>query len=204
MKFSVSQIILKKMYFLMNYYIFNQKQLRNEIKNELKAQILKIRQALNLYSISLDGHIHIHLIPFIMDELISLKNEFNIVNIRMVNEPFFLYLKSLKTYFGIGLIKYIILKMLSSFQEKKLKKNGIGFNDYFFGALFTGKMKYDLVNSFSKRYSNKPGICTVLFHPGRLKSDDIYEGKNPQYYRSNDRELEYRELIDSDWDTVIK
>ncbi len=146
-------------------------QLKQQVKHELSAQILKVKKWTGGQPIEADGHLHYHMIPFIFDALVELKNELNISYIRLPYEKFFFCLdsvKCLKNYFGPNMIKHILLNRLSREGKKVLDRHGIRHCDFFIGVLFTGNMSESIVRSALSRLSpqeKEPATIEVLFHP---------------------------------------
>ena len=117
--------------------------IKQEIKEEYKSQILLYCEKLQTKDINIDSHQHFHMIPFITDILVELKEEMdiNILNIRVTKERFFCAISSfgdLKNYLGINFFVHFLLNYLSKKMITKFDKLEINYNDAFIGVLFSG------------------------------------------------------------------
>tara|TARA_Y100001958_G_C21184899_1_gene514144 strand:- start:288 stop:1208 length:921 start_codon:yes stop_codon:yes gene_type:complete len=177
-------------------------QIRQQVKKEIKAQINKVvSNCDNNFRISIDSHLHLHMVPFIFKILCELNDEFQFKYIRLPKEKlFFVKDKFIRNYFGLNIIKNILLKLLSANKKKILEKKGINSNDFFLGVLFTGRMSSTNVflglNKINK-YKNAK-LVEILFHPGGANNDesDIWNNQIElkSFYLSNWRKKE-RDLL---------
>jgi len=181
------------------------KQLIEQITYEFDSQIQRVKKQFDSnFPINIDSHHHAHLVPFIMETLISLHSKFKFNYIRIPYEPLFISLKklgSLKNYFGVNLIKHLLLNLLSRWFFRTSKEKNLNYCDYFIGVLFTGVMSKDVViKALSKIKEINPDCKTVeiLFHPGEAnKGEESYWEDYPglkKYYFSTDRKKERIEL----------
>src|SRR3989344_4679070 len=122
-----------------------------QIKAELSAQIRKTQNALdNGQEIRVDGHQHIHMIPFVFNELLDIAKKENITSARTASEPFFL---SWPTNFScmIGMIKNLLLYCLDRYNRPKARALNIATNDYLLGIVHTGQTTEEVIkNSLTK------------------------------------------------------
>ncbi|MDD2798946.1 MAG: ChbG/HpnK family deacetylase [Bacteroidales bacterium] len=155
-------------------YLLSNKDLKTQLKIavelEIKAQIQKYLTLLPKdYPLNIDGHIHIHVIPFIFD--IICKQASKICYIRVPLEPFFFSTKGFYNYLTPNTLKHIILKILSKRCNRILKQESrIKKNDYLIGILFSGRMSLESIKSALKKIKNTTKnpdtVIEVLFHSG--------------------------------------
>ena len=176
--------------------------IKKEIKEEFKNQILLYCEKLQTKNINIDSHQHYHIIPFITDILIELKEEMdiNILNIRVTKEKFFWAISSfddLKNYFGINFFIHFLLNFLSNKMIKKFDKFKIKYNDAFIGVLFSGDMTSKAVKKGLDKAKDAK-IIEILLHPGYLSQEEKSQFKNDQFkrfYTSKNRKREMSVLL---------
>lgn len=169
-------------------------EIENSIKNEIIAQIKEFKLLFpNIEKIKIDGHEHIHMSPIIFKNIIAISEELQITEMRLSRENIshsLFYVIYPKYYFNV--IKVLILNFLSCIYLPKLKNRKIKYQKYFFGILFSGKMKKILIERIVKHNKNKN--INILLHPGYSSIDEKYLWNNQkrwQYYNSKNRIVEY-------------
>lgn len=183
-------------------------ELKCQIQQEFSAQIEKVAASLGKnQGFCLDSHQHTHLIPFVFDALLELHERFHFSYIRIPEEPFFLAydgIKSLKNYFGSGIIKHGLLNFLSRYPRQRLQEMKIEFCQRFLGVLFTGNMRPPIVRAALKSLEQKcleNKIVEIVMHPGGAMEGEEALWKNKiglrEYYYSPWRRLE-REALKSE------
>jgi len=149
------------------------KSLKAQIKREVEYQILTFNRFFNQNRapIHIDGHTHVHILPFVLDIIIGLSQKHNIRSIRLPNERFFMSRKNLRHYLSANMVKHIVLKILSKTQVRKIKKAGLKHNDYFIGILSSGEMNVQNVLSALKALDGigEDSVVEILFHPGGVR-----------------------------------
>ncbi len=178
---------------------------RNQVEEELKAQVQRYRELLSLEgSISLDSHQHYHLIPPLLGIIAKNAKSFSVSYVRMTDEPL-LFPKggrvfALKNLCSLNVVKWLLLKVLAQSGMRKLRRAGIGFNRYFCGVLYTGKMKktvYDAFMSFLEK-KGADSLGEILFHPGGASREEgcLWAAQKGlrNFYTSPQRQQESREL----------
>ncbi len=144
--------------------------MRQQIHAELTTQIQKVKNALGPnYEIQLDSHCHFHILPFVFDEIIALKKQFDISYVRVPSEPFFICwdsVKSFQNYLSVNILKFLIANRLMRHKKKQLADVGIQCNDYFIGVLFVAGMTHNVVETALKQIRQKNAVVEILFHPG--------------------------------------
>ncbi|MDX1808370.1 MAG: ChbG/HpnK family deacetylase [Sulfurospirillaceae bacterium] len=186
--------------------------IKTQIKEEYKNQIILYAQKLQKNEISVDSHQHYHTIPFLSDILVELNHELKDIKIsyiRVPKEPFFIDLSSfrdLKNYFGLNIIKHLLLNFFSKQLARKLAVHKISYSDIFVGVLFTGNMTF---NSIKKALQSYKGDKTVeiLLHPAYLSkvensawSDDKFK----DFYTDPNRKKEMQILLSNEFKDFIQ
>lgn len=191
-------------------FSLHRKQIKAQLKLEIKAQIEKIRSTyLEDDRLRIDSHQHTHMIPVVFDALheVIAENHYKIKYIRNSRDFLFPYLRQVSlwpTYRPINLVKVLILNILSFRMERKLKKFGIN-RMYLWGILMSGKMDRPRIKklfpSISKIAANHKRTLEILFHPGTLLADE--DGKDfvnrdaVAFYTSKNRKIEFETLMTS-------
>lgn len=176
-----------------------------QVESEIKAQIDKVcREIGNTAGINVDGHQHIHTLPFVFHALLKIGKTLPIDYVRLPREKFFLLFNrsTMFNYLGPNLIKHVLLNFLSSRCARFLRQHSIACNDYFIGVLFTGNMSLASIKKAIAAIKDDNDNMTVeiLLHPGGSREDEAtYWKKHPSfraYYLSDNREKE-RALLQS-------
>ena len=138
---------------------------KSDIEKELEAQINKcVTAGINLKFIN--SHQHLHLLPGIMDIVISLAKKYGIPYIRIVNEP----LGAGENLFRKA--QLIFLNFLSRIAKKMIIREGLRCNDFFVGFINAGNLsKKDIKSAkeLSDKYPDK--IIELGCHPGYENKD---------------------------------
>ena len=116
------------------------RRLKPQIARRIEAQINRYRALTGLRQINVDGHQHIHLVPIVLDCLLL---QADIHWIRTTAEPLPTGLP-LKSWVSAvrdgGLLKWLVLRVLTGLARPRLQKRSIHTNARFAGVLFTGRM----------------------------------------------------------------
>ena len=168
------------------------REMREQVSREMRLQIETLLKKLTLDH--LNGHWHIHAIPWIFDIAISLAEEYSIPFIRLPREPF--HCSTLRfnwpalSNFG----HYINVSRWIRSLKIRLSRSKIRSNDYLYGLLHSSSMNDDVTNDLILKHKG-PGIIEFLFHPAFINGI-IEPGYTSHYLRDycNDsnrtRELE--------------
>ena len=135
--------------------------LREQVRREITTQFNRIREASGLEKIAVNGHQHVHLIPFVFDELIGLPG---ITKVRTVREPF-QWSWSLAT-----LLARIILASLSKRVSRIARLHDIATNDSFVGFVHSGYMTEQVLRT---GLAGAKGRVEMLLHPGSALSGEL-------------------------------
>ncbi|HCU59191.1 MAG TPA: hypothetical protein DIC64_04335 [Alphaproteobacteria bacterium] len=143
------------------------KKLRDEVKSEIEAQIIKA-QKMGVKLTHIDSHRHVHMIPLIFKVMLELKEKYGIERIRVMNECALMTMKTNKNkayLFDGGLIKYFLLRFFAVL-------NGYSSKTYFYTMLYTCKL--------SKEHFEKVLIpegfeaAEVMIHPSVTAIDQAH------------------------------
>lgn len=131
----------------------------DEVYQEFYAQISKVVSA-GIHITHLDSHQHLHVLPGIIDVVISLAKEFRIKAVRVPAENYFFYDDfSFARYIGkCG------LSFLAQRAKKKLQKENIISPDHFWGMMAGGNMNDIKLNQIISTLPD--GINEIMVHPG--------------------------------------
>ena len=140
--------------------------LRREVRAEMESQCTVVRTALGTNTLTVNGHQHVHMIPFVFNELIAMPG---VVSVRIVRENFFLCgIPSL-----VNVLARFVLAMLSQRATKNARALGIRTNDWFVGFLYSGHMNEDIARAGITHAG--AGLVEVLFHPGSALPGELSE-----------------------------
>jgi hopanoid biosynthesis associated protein HpnK len=155
----IPHLVHEKGYFLNDpikaglMYQFNPKA-QQELRLEIKAQLEKFRES-GLQLSHLDGHLHFHVHPIIINILAELSQEFSIPFIRFPYEEFKFSFKLNNTHWLKKRIELQIFRLLRNSGIKVLKKHKINYISRVYGLLATGNLSEDyLLNLLPKITEN--------------------------------------------------
>ena len=179
--------------------------LKQQFCAEIRAQLRAVTAEYDFKITAIDAHQHYHMIPMIFDCLMKVLEEeefrpLEICQIRVPVDPIsiaFSVRNRPQKILPINLIKWMILKILSGRNCKKLKEKGIEV-PVFFGILYTCEMKWDIVSILLpkyKEYAEQKGMSLeLMFHPGNLTAEyelpDRRRGELRAFYMSDNRFFE--------------
>lgn len=180
------------------------KLLKEQLKEEIYAQIVKVHTTYNYQSaLRIDSHMHTHMIPLVSEAIYEVitENNLSVEFIRMTCEPLHLFLHNLKyatTYSPINLIKNVILNLLAPQLDRKLKKLSLS-SSYLLGVMMSGHMDQTRVTAISPIFSHyalkQNRDLEILFHPGQMSPDELGIAQNKkdiyEFYLSDNRNIEY-------------
>lgn len=174
----------------------NYSQHRNEVCNEINSQLLLYKKVFKKKSIIIDSHEHVHMIPWIFNLLITLAQKYNISEIRIPKENFFLCKIGdvFNINFLLNLLKLLIINFLFFFCKFKHKKIKI---INFTGLTYSGIQTQSSISSGIKQYSKNKTDIEVLLHPGFTNKTEkkYFRSKYYKFYSSTNRIREYKLLI---------
>src|SRR3989338_1593964 len=180
-------------------------------QNEITLQVQKIKAALPNRKIYLNGHDHVHLIPFVMRAVASVVDDLGVTYVRIPEEPLFFVRNKANVYCSAGLAKHLLLNLLSLYARKKLRRTHVETTDAFVGILFTGRMTVTVVQAAFKKILKRaaaPAIVEVLFHPGKANQSEAtrwkHKGRSWVWFVSPERDAERQAAQSSELDIFLK
>jgi hopanoid biosynthesis associated protein HpnK len=142
-------------------YQFNQAT-RAELRLEIAAQLEKFRDSgLNLSHV--DGHLHLHVHPVILNILTEFAAEFQIKFIRLPSEELTKNLKIDRRNLLIKIVWSIVFGQLRNYGESLLKAHNIKFADRVYGLLQTGNMSEEYLLSLIPQIEAE--LVEIYAHP---------------------------------------
>ncbi len=175
-----------------------------EIEREWRAQIRRTREISGRRRIrAIDGHIHVHVLPFLFPVVVKLAVEEEIPEIRIPGElwsyPGGLG-RMLSPRFYLNHLKWAVLRILAGWASRRKRRFGIGGPGAFIGVLNAGRMTGRAVRRALEK-ARKSGVdsCEILFHVGGASAEELLRWKplHPtfRFLVSEGREKEYEELV---------
>ena len=158
---------------------FLNKKYRKYIYHEIDKQIKEYKNIYGAKKIHLDGHEHVHFIPWIYEHLCE-NTKYNISELRYpvekFNFPTFKVLIKIKFYRNI--VAWLILKIFSLFNKRKTNKK-------FFGILYSGIYNKKILNK--QFINNKSMDKEILIHLGKtdISERKLFSKKYFDYFKSN-------------------
>lgn len=174
-----------------------------QVENEWRLQIEVVRDLCAPRPIAaLDGHLHIHMLPFLFPSVVALADEFDIREVRVVQEPFYLSSKlsdSFSLDFLVNIVKNRVLNFCVANARKTLKDSRVRATDAFVGVLYTGRMTESTAAAGIERCRGQGAESVeVLFHIGRASREEAENwqahGGAPGFSESAMRDQEYEAL----------
>jgi len=174
-----------------------------QLRTVLLQQISRFRQLTGLQHIRLDGHQHIHLVPLVLDAVLDLASDESITWVRTTREPLpeglplRLWWRSLQTG---GLLKWLVLQLLSGLAIPRLRRAGLQTNRRFAGVLFSGSMfgtafRRCWETAYSSSSLDRASQPVVLIHPAQRHSaagmDQTAFQQSVAFFSSTNRQKEW-------------
>jgi len=154
-------------------------ELRREIRSELDAQIKRVQQSLNPGALRIDSHRYVHLLPLVFSVVMEEAADWAVREIRIVNEPLYTAGGGIRGLTGLitpNLLKLLVLRSLSRFCRKQLRRRGFSYLKASLGVLYSGGMTARIVDRGLRRIARRPPLedaeVEVLFHPGPADPED--------------------------------
>ena len=177
--------------------------LLEQVTAEWRAQISRVQQAFAPRKVdALDGHIHVHMLPFTFPVAVKLAKEFGVGQIRISSEVRHFSLKdSLRFSYLVNIIKHQLLRFLAGPARRLAANSGLESPDAVAGLLYSGRMSRATIEAAAaaarrKGYESLEVIC----HPGRATSEEQQRWNGQPglagFYLSPDRDFERQTLIE--------
>lgn len=182
--------------------------IKRQLADEIVAQVEKCIAAglVEPGALRLDSHQHTHMIPLVQDALFEAvdrleKKDRKVVFVRNSEDPIRLYFssfKTLKSFSAANMLKCMILNLFSQRLKKKLKERNLPAG-YLCGVFYSGHMDEErlkkVLPAFEKLAIKKKRKVEVLFHPGRVRREEILpEFTKPgfvKFHLSSNRHIEF-------------
>lgn len=157
--------------------------LKNQLRREIEAQILKFRQS-GIPLSHIDGHLNIHMHPVVFDILRELMPKYGIASFRLTREKLWPNLAVDKGRAAGKMLDAFIFSSLARRCRPHLEKLGISFAGEVKGLLNSGRM----TEGYLLRALDglKDGITEIYFHPGCYPCGELRR-RMPDYL--HEREL---------------
>jgi len=140
---------------------------REELQQEIRAQLEKFRST-GLTLSHVDGHLHMHMHPVILNILVELAQEFNIKVIRLPAEELGINLALDRRGLLNKLVWSGVFGRLHRNGERLLKSQGISFADRVYGLLQTGCMTEEYLLGLIPQI--KADLVEIYCHPAITKA----------------------------------
>ncbi|MEI6445300.1 MAG: hopanoid biosynthesis-associated protein HpnK [Nostocales cyanobacterium ELA583] len=148
-------------------YQFNQAT-RAELRLEIYSQLAKFRDSgLNLSHV--DGHLHLHVHPVILNILTEFAAEFKIKFMRLPSEELSKNLKINQRNLLIKIVWSIVFGQLRRYGEGLLKAHNIKFADRVYGLLQTGDMSEEYLLDLIPQIEAE--LVEIYAHPDLVNMD---------------------------------
>jgi chitin disaccharide deacetylase len=186
--------------------------LRAQLRVEMQRQIERFLTSFaDRGPVSLDGHVHYHLLPPVFGELLSLCDEYPIDTIRLPREPLYWPLVAgAPRPAMVNVAKNVVLRLLSHRATPALKSRTLKTTEAFIGVLGTGAMSLAHVRAALDHLhrSRATGTVEILFHPGRARHDEAsLWSDRPElqaFYLSENRDREAELLCSPVLDQLLR
>lgn len=156
--------------------------IRLQLRNEIEAQILKIKQA-GIQLSHLDGHLNIQMHPTVFALLAELMQLYGITSFRITRERLLENLRHDRSRMVGKTVERFIFGSLASHAEPILKQQGIRTAMEVKGVLNSGSMTEEYLLAVLDRL--QPGTSEIYFHPGCLP-DPAITRRMPDYHHQEE------------------
>lgn len=178
----------------------------NEIEEEMRVQIDRVRTISPRTHLFVDSHQHVHMIPLVFTQILKLHKIYCFKSVRIPCEPFFFDTESLRQYLSLATLRHIGLNILAISNRRRISDTSLTHSDYFVGTLFSGRITFSVVRSALAEVCRKNGKSVEIgFHPGDILPDEIDSWKGDKaWYSSVWRKKERELLLSDDFRILIK
>jgi predicted glycoside hydrolase/deacetylase ChbG (UPF0249 family) len=175
----------------------------SQIEREWRAQIENVIGMIALRPLTaLDGHIHMHMVPFLFRLAVKLAKEYHIPEIRNVREPFYLSRNiedCLSKRFLVNCLKRGVLTAFSSQNAKHSETEGLRSPDRLLGVLYSGMMnRANIAAGIAAARRSGARRIEVLVHIGKADVSELgrWNGSTSKasFVLSPSRDTEFAEL----------
>jgi chitin disaccharide deacetylase len=146
---------------------------RHELQLEIRAQLEAFRQT-GLPLSHVDGHLHMHCHPVILNILIDLAQEFDIRVIRLPFEELSLTLQCDRSQVWSKAINWLVFSQLRRYGESRLNAAGVRYTDRVYGLLRTGQMTEAYLNALVPKI--QANYIEIYAHPAIPLPGELLNG----------------------------
>lgn len=146
---------------------------RQELKQEIKAQ-LDLFQATGLSLSHVDGHLHLHTHPLVLNILAELAPEYGIKFVRLPSEELNFTLKLDSSNLLLKTVYSIVFRQLRKYGEKLFNKYDVKYLEKIYGLLQTGKMSESYLLGLIPQI--EADIIEIYSHPQSVTDDIELQG----------------------------
>jgi predicted glycoside hydrolase/deacetylase ChbG (UPF0249 family) len=151
--------------------------LQAQVEKEWRAQISRITEMVTPRQVDgVDGHVHLHMLPFLFPIAAQLAQEVGITTIRVTREPFHLE-RGWRDLFAkavwINFLKHVVLRACSISACKVVQQTGLHAPDYVVGVMYSGRMTAaSAMAGIAAAQRRGAESVEVLFHVGRASEQE--------------------------------
>lgn len=177
--------------------------LLSQVEREWRTQILEVTAMIAPRQVNgVDGHVHVHMLPFLFPIAARLAHETGIPVIRVTHEPFHLehgWRDLLMKPVLVNLLKHIVLRSCARPARKIVNKYGLCGPDHVVGVMYSGRMTaVSALSGIAAARRRGAKSVEVLFHVGRATDQEKtrWSGRNgfSDFPCSALRDMEFAEL----------
>lgn len=178
--------------------------LLDQVEREWRAQIENVQELIVGRPLgAIDGHLHLHMVPWLFRLAVRLAEDYGIPEIRTVREPFHLSRNPREwqsSRFLANCVKHRVLAVLGGSNAELSQRSGLSSPDQTIGVLYSGMMSsanvLSGVDAATRRGAER---IEVLVHIGRADPSELgrWNGnaRRASFAMSAARDVEYQELI---------
>lgn len=167
---------------LMGMKLFFDPTIRMQLRNEIEAQILKVKQA-GIPLTHIDGHLNIQMHPTVFSVLSELMQLHGITSFRITRERLLQNLRHDRTRLAGKLAERLIFGALASHAQPSLRYHDITTASEVKGVLNSGRMTEDYLLAITENL--RPGLTEWYLHPGCLPDPEISR-RMPDYHHEQE------------------
>ncbi|MBE9038843.1 hopanoid biosynthesis-associated protein HpnK [aff. Roholtiella sp. LEGE 12411] len=146
---------------------------REELRREIRAQLAKFRES-GLSLSHVDGHLHLHTHPVILNILVELAQEFDIRVIRLPSEELGMTLKLDRRGLLNKLVWSGVFGRLRHYGEDLLTSQGISFAQRVYGLLQTGNITEEYLLGLIPKI--QADLVEIYSHPALVNTGEPLNG----------------------------
>ncbi|MBD2503235.1 hopanoid biosynthesis-associated protein HpnK [Anabaena azotica] len=146
---------------------------RGELRQEIRAQLTKF-QASGLPLSHVDGHLHLHVHPVVLQILVELAQEFKIRFIRLPAEELSKNLKLNRQNLLTKLLWSLVFGALRRYGETMLTSHGISFAQRVYGLLQTGNVTEEYLLGLIPQI--QANLIEIYCHPAAFPDGEPLNG----------------------------